>query len=390
MSRLRPGGADPVWDAVVVGAGPAGSMTAYGLARGGASVLLLERQSLPRWKVCGACLSPGTLALLEDAGLGGLARDSGGVPLRTLRIGGWGREASVALGSSVALSRRVLDRALADAAVSAGATLVTSARARLGPVVDGARLVQVDTADGEEGVRARVVVAADGLTSHVLARAQGGTGARVASPSRIGFGGVFSAEGHGDYVPGVIHMAVGDGGYVGLVRQEDGRLDVAAALDVGDPHGAHPRRMVDAVLDSAGFPALRGEPETGWRGTPALTRTVGSRGAERVFAVGDAAGYVEPFTGEGIAWALSGARTLTPILLDAVGAWHPHLVRRWDAAWNASVGRSARLCRAVAWGLRRPRVSRAGLYLLRHLPGAASPVVRHLAKPPPYPAGSTP
>ena len=54
---------DAVYDAVVVGAGPAGTMTALELARRDLSVLVVERQPMPRWKVCGACLSPGTLGL---------------------------------------------------------------------------------------------------------------------------------------------------------------------------------------------------------------------------------------------------------------------------------------------------------------------------------------
>ena len=70
------------WDAIVVGAGPGGAITAQSLARRGASVLLLDRQAFPRWKVCGGCLSAGALGALEAAGLGD-PRGEQGAPYRS-------------------------------------------------------------------------------------------------------------------------------------------------------------------------------------------------------------------------------------------------------------------------------------------------------------------
>jgi flavin-dependent dehydrogenase len=228
-------------------------------------------------------------------------------------------------------------------------------------------------------VGARVVVAADGLTSPILAQALAGTSSHVTRDSRIGFGGVFAADGAADYTPGTIHMAVGRAGYVGLVRLEDGRLDVAAALDTA---AGRPEELVVRILRDAGFPALSGAPDSGWRGTPALTRRPEALGAERVLAVGDAAGYVEPFTGEGITWALAGARSLAPLVMEGIQAWRPSLVTDWEEAHAAGIGQAARLCRAVAWTLRRPRITRTGIRVLRRFPAAATPVIRHLGRPP--------
>ena len=117
------------WDAIVVGAGPAGAIAAHELARGGASVLLLDRLPFPRWKVCGACLSPGALAVLDDVGLHGLSARLGAVALRRLVLEVRGRKVRLPLEGSVAVSRSALDHALVDAAVAQGAEFWEGSRA---------------------------------------------------------------------------------------------------------------------------------------------------------------------------------------------------------------------------------------------------------------------
>ena len=84
-----------LWDVVVVGAGPAGAMVALELGRRGCAVLLLERQSFPRWKVCGACMNGAAQGALAHAGLGGLVARAGALRLAELRMTGWERTASV-------------------------------------------------------------------------------------------------------------------------------------------------------------------------------------------------------------------------------------------------------------------------------------------------------
>ncbi|NJD20661.1 MAG: NAD-binding protein, partial [Gemmatimonadetes bacterium] len=367
---------DRIWDAVVVGAGPAGSLAAFELGRAGAGVLLVDRQAFPRWKVCGCSLRPGAQSVLHEAGLAHVLEEARPALLHTLRLSGWSSVADIPLGPSVALSRRVLDTSLVRAAVSAGVSFLAPARARLGPCAAGYRKLFVEHGGQVTEVRARVVIAADGVGSPLLAEAHGhGPEEGVADKSRIGFGGVFASATEG-YATGVIHMAVGPGGYVGLVRLEDGTLDVASALDPsGFTGGVRPEDVVRRVLAGAGFRELTGVPVEGWRGTPRLTRRVRTRGAERLLAVGDAAGYVEPFTGEGIGWALSGARSLAPIALEGTREWRPELVRAWDRAYDETIGAAARFCRVVSWTLRRSGLSRAGLVALAHVPELAAPFV---------------
>ncbi len=103
------------WDAIVVGAGPAGSMAARELAVRGAQVLLVDRRVFPRDKVCGGCLNGQALAGLRAAGLGGLVERSGGVPLRSFRLGMRGRTVELPLPSGMAVSRDRFDTGLAAA-----------------------------------------------------------------------------------------------------------------------------------------------------------------------------------------------------------------------------------------------------------------------------------
>ena len=367
-----------LWDVAVVGAGPAGAMVALELGRRGCAVLLLERQPFPRWKVCGACLNGAAQGALAHAGLGGLVTRAGAPRLAELRMTGWGRTASVALHDSVALSREALDHALVRAAVEEGVVFAHGASAELGAVRDGGRTLRVRGDDGEQSVRARVVVAAAGLHG-LRASAVAGPApvATVRAGSRVGVGAVLEGGGSG-YRPGMVHMVVGPAGYVGLVRQEDRRLNVAAAFDAEwMRRNGSPERAVRAHLESAGMPLLADGIHRGWKGTPPLTRRLSSLTEERLFLVGDTAGYVEPFTGEGMAWALWGALALAPLVQAGVARWDEGLARRWNQVHRRRIRRGQRVCGRVAWGLRRPWIAKMALRALGTVPGLARPLVKH-------------
>src|SRR5260221_4741199 len=101
-----------LWDAVVIGAGPAGAVAARELACRGVGVLLVDRGSFPRWKVCGACLNGAALATLEAGGLGQQVRQLGAIPLSRMRMAVSGQSVEVPLAGHVALSRQAFDAAL--------------------------------------------------------------------------------------------------------------------------------------------------------------------------------------------------------------------------------------------------------------------------------------
>jgi len=177
-------------------------------------------------------------------------------------------------------------------------------------------------------------------------------------------------------------MFVGRRGYVGMVTQEDGTLDVAAALDRGWVRDrGTPEEAVTALVREAGgkFPA--GEVLEGWRGTPPLDASPAAEAAERLFRVGDAAGYVEPFTGEGMSWALWGAALLAPLAVQGAARWDPALAVRWPALHRRTIVRRQRGCRAVAWLSRHPYLSGAAIRLSKRLPGAADRAAGALSRP---------
>jgi flavin-dependent dehydrogenase len=364
--------------AVVVGAGPAGATAARELARRGVDVLLVDRASFPRWKVCGCCLNGRATAVLTAAGLGNLPGLRGAVPLKSLCLASGGRLAHVPLFGSAALSRESLDTALIQAAVAAGADFLAETLAI--PPEKGAKSIGCDAPrrlrlqQGEERaeVSARVVLAADGLAGQFMARTA--TAASAESGARIG-AGTTTTDAPGFYRPGVVYMTCGAGGYTGLVRLEDGRLDVAAAFDASELRAGGPGAAAVRLLHEAGWPAPNGLAQLPWRGTAPLTRHARQVADDRLFVVGDAAGYVEPFTGEGMAWALASGTAVAPLAAAAVERWRPELIQQWTAIHHRVVSRRQIVCRAAAAVLRRPWLTRPVVRLLGQAPMLAAPVI---------------
>ncbi|MEI6830768.1 MAG: FAD-dependent oxidoreductase [Synechococcaceae cyanobacterium ELA445] len=377
----------PDWDVIVVGAGPAGALAAHQLARRRLRVLLVEKRAFPRWKVCGSCLNGVALRALEDAGLGHLVDDLGGVPLGRLRLGLQGHQVDLALPLGRSLSRGRLDLALSEAAVAAGAVLQLQTEATVGPLLPGGRQVLLRSGDGRQATSARVVLLATGLGSPGLGSPGLGRSpleaalpirSRISPHSRVGAGCQLDA-GVGGYGRRTIHMAIGRHGYVGLVRNEDGALNLAAAFDRQQLIAAGgPAACAATVLAEAGFDPLPQASAAPWRATPALTRRSTPPAAERVLLLGDAAGYVEPFTGEGMGWALLGALAAVPLVLRGQGEWGRSLEREWAQRHGRLIGSRQRLCHGLAFALRRPGLSSRLLAAAERWPFLTAPLLQHL------------
>jgi flavin-dependent dehydrogenase len=114
-------------------------------------------------------------------------------------------------------------------------------------------------------------------------------------------------------------------------------------------------------------------------GTMPLTRQLTPVAAPGIFVLGDAAGYVEPFTGEGMAWALAGAEAVVPFVKQAAISPAEAIEREWQNAYANTIGREQRWCRVIAHCLRWPAVVTPLVMLLGRHPGVASPVLAHLA-----------
>jgi menaquinone-9 beta-reductase len=369
-----------LWDAVVVGAGPAGATAARELARRGAGVLLVDKARFPRYKVCGGCLNPRALRVLGRAGLGHLVEKLRAVPLTRFKLGAGGAAADVPLPPGAGLSREALDTALVREAVLAGAAFLPGVSAALLPVggpTDRRRL-RLRQAGREQMVEARIVLAANGLTGGVEEHAPAEADhERPWEPgSRVG-AGVMIPECARGYEPGTIYMACGEEGYVGQTVVEDGRVDMAAALDpIAVKRAGGTGELAEQILARAGFPGYPGLARLPWKGTPHLTRQAPALGGERLFVLGDAAGYIEPFTGEGMAWAFAGAALVAPLALRGVRCWDPELLVRWRGAYHRKVTRRQIICRITADLLRRPAATRATVGALSIAPWLARPLFR--------------
>jgi len=375
--------ASRLWDVVVVGAGPAGAMAARELARRGAAVLLVDRAQFPRYKVCGGCLNPRSLRLLSQAGLGDLMNRLAAVPLTNLRLAARGSYADVALPTGAAVSRETLDAALVREAIAAGSAFLPGTTASLQPTHGTAdrRILHLRYAGRDHEVEGRIVLAANGLGGKLEEHVDGPDGETATGPvwdphSRVGAGVMIPRVADG-YESGTIYMACAAEGYVGQVVVEDCHLDVGAALDPLAVKGAGgPGELAAKIIAAAGFPLVPEMASLPWKGTPHLTRQAPRVGGVRHFVLGDAAGYVEPFTGEGMAWALAGATQVAPLALrGASQGWDDDLLVRWRTAYRRFVTRRQFVCRMSARVLRWPQLTSVAVRVLSVMPRLARPVL---------------
>jgi len=331
------------WDAVVVGAGPAGSAAAWGIARRGASALLIDRGTFPRAKVCGCCLGPlGVNSLREMGVFDGLsARD-----LRTLELTTSRRTQTLGLPGVVTVSREELDLALVEAAADQGVATLLGVAAR----IEGGRVTI-----GSRALCSRVVVDARGLRPDPRSRNQRRT--------MVGFGATVCRD-MAPIEPSTLRMVVGRSGYLGLAPLEDGRLAIGAAVRADAIRSGGRSPALGELLRLAGVVRID-ETITKMRGVPQLrTRLKPQDGS--VFRVGDAARFVEPITGEGMGWALAGGLAVAPLALRSIV--EPDAPLEWPAAHAALLRRSFSRCAAVSALVRWPGATSAALRAMSVLP----------------------
>jgi flavin-dependent dehydrogenase len=368
------------WDAVVVGAGPAGAMAALVSARLGLQTLLVDRSAFPRDKVCGGCLNGAALSELSAVGLEGLPFRLRGVHLRQFHLGGMGPEARIELPAGFAISRRQFDSALVGEAVVAGAKFLPATYAADAGLRPACRQINLRHKGQNVTAEARWIVAADGLAGgysgslpEIRVHQRGEPYIGLSTESIIGSG----------YESSTIHMACHASGYVGLVNHEREGLHVAAAMSGRWLKACHsPGAAVAKILEANHWTVPNGLASARFHGSPRLRITRRPVNVERVFLVGDAAGYIEPFTGEGMAWALRGGRAAAQCLPDAIAQIDSgREVIGWDRTYHELIETRQRWCALTTNLLRQPALTRLGVRFMGAAPWLASPMIRAINSP---------
>jgi geranylgeranyl reductase family protein len=352
---------DSAHDVLVVGGGPAGAACAYWLAEAGHDVLLVEKKRYPREKTCGDGLTPRAVKELEAMGLAeALAEHHKFVGLRSIAFGRtleltWPDHPDFPSYGYV-ITRKDLDQLVAERAVKSGATLWQEAEA-IAPVVDGGfvRGASVtrreggggaDGADpGNEGrgknvqeVRARYVVVADGSLSR-FGRALGTT-RNKAFPQGMAIRGYYVSPRHDE--PWIeSHLDVRDKhgnvlpGYGWIFPVGDGRVNVGVGLlsTFNQWKSINTSHLMEAFVDWAPkswelSPETSCGPPTG--GRLPMSLSVGPRAGPTWLVVGDAGGAINPFNGEGIAYAYETGRMAAEALDVALRTGDGLALRRYE------------------------------------------------------------
>ncbi len=327
-------------DVIIVGAGPAGATTAFYLAQAGLDVLLLEKARFPREKVCGDGLTPRAVKALVGMGISVTEQD-GWVRNKGLRVIGAGKrmelpwpELASYPGYGLVRTRHDMDEMLARRAEKAGARLFEGVTVT-GPVlhertgrITGVRARPTDGGDGERTYAARVVVAADGNSSRLSV----GMGLRKRDDRPLGVAvrTYYKTPRHDDdYLESWLDLWDGDRllpGYGWIFGMGDGTsnvglglLNTSAAFGNTDYH-ALLRQWLKGMPAEWGFTEEnRTQPIRGAALPMGFNRT--PHYFKGLLLVGDAGGMVNPFNGEGIAYAMESgeilARTITQALARA-------------------------------------------------------------------------
>ncbi|HVF74196.1 MAG TPA: geranylgeranyl reductase family protein [Acidimicrobiales bacterium] len=361
-------------DVLVVGGGPSGASCAYWLAEAGHDVLLLEKKRYPREKTCGDGLTPRSVKQLEDMGLGEkLAEHHRFDGLRSIAFGRtlelqWPSHPDFPSYGYV-VTRKDLDHLVAERAVKAGAVLWDASEA-VSPVTEGgllrgAMVKRKDTGAVEE-VRARYVVVADGANSR-FGRALG-TSRNRNYPLGMAIRGYYESPRHDE--PWIeSHLDIRDKagnvlpGYGWIFPVGDGRINVGVGLlsTFNQWKAVNTSHLMESFAayapESWGIrPETSCGPPTGGRLPMALS--VGPHAGPTYLVTGDAGGAINPFNGEGIAYAYETGRMAAACLDEALATGNGLALQQYEQRLQDEYGLYYKVARAFVRIIGRPELMR--------------------------------
>jgi len=392
-------------DALIIGAGPAGSATAILLARAGWKVVLVEQDAYPRRKVCGECLGAASLALLDELGVGAGVRAHAGPELRSV---GFMSEASTVVADfpactsgpyayGRAMRREHLDSLLVERALQVGVCVMQPVKVRSVHGRPGAFRCELDTARSGArvmSVQASVVIDAHGSWQRGPIIAAGNEPSPTRRPRYRSDLFAFKAVFRNTALPsGLLPVLALPGAYGGMVIADQGlatlaccmRRDTLAAcraahpgLAVGEAVEAWLRRHCLGVRDS-----LEGARRVGpWLSVGPLDPGTERPVVDAVLRVGNAAGESHPLIGEGIAMALRSAVLLTDELAGGSAARVDvcEVQRSYGERWRAEFSQRLRVAALYAQVAMRPRLTWTSRVLMQRWPALLTQAARLAGK----------
>ena len=363
-------------DVLVVGGGPAGAATGYWLAEAGHDVLVVEKKTFPREKTCGDGLTPRAVKQLADMGLeDAIARDHHRYDgLRAVAHGitiemRW-PEHPVYPSHGYVVRRRDLDRMVAEHAVKAGATVWQGAEA-VAPVLErgllaGATIKHTGGDGTVEDVHARYVVVADGANSR-FGRALG-TSRDRSYPQGMAIRGYYESPLHDDpWIESALDVRDRAGaslpGYGWIFPVGDGTVNVGIGLlsTFRDWKSVNTSRLMEEWAATA--PAYWGLSEESRIGDPTggrlpMAGSVGPKSGPTFLVVGDAAGAINPFNGEGIDYAYETGRLAADVLDEALRTRSGLALQRYEQTLDREFALYYKVARTFVQLIGRPALMR--------------------------------